>query len=331
MSHIILPKIWRVPEKEITPEPVFQNRRHFLKLMGFTAAGIAGALYASPAFAEKSTSILERMLSGPGKKLKTDFPPIPGLKSNEDYTVTRPVTDEVVALKYNNFYEFTSIKEQVWQTIDLFKTDPWKVEIAGLVEKPGVFDTDDLMRSMPLEERVYRHRCVETWAMVVPWSGFPMYDLIKKVQPKPEARYVKFVSFMDAEAAPGQKLYTRQPWPYTEGITLEEAANELAFISTGIYGHTLPAQHGAPIRLVLPWKYGFKSIKSITRIEFTSTKPATFWNTLVPREYDFEANVNPDVPHPRWSQRREKMIGTGDVYATQKYNGYGEFVASMYA
>ena len=166
--------------------------------------------------------------------------------------------------------------------------------------------------------------------MIVPWSGFPLKALIDKVEPTDQAKFVRFTSFLDRSVAPGQNM-SHTPWPYTEGLTMAEAMNELAFVGTGIYGHVLPAQHGAPLRMVLPWKYGFKSIKSITKIEFVDKAPATFWNTLVPQEYDFQANVDPDVPHPRWSQRREKMIATGDIFATRKYNGYGDWVAGLYA
>ena len=298
MSQLILPKAWQRPEKEITPENVFNNRRHFLKLMGFATAGIAGALVVPPAFAKGMEAKLTQWMIGDNQT--TGLPPIANLKRNPDYTYRRAMTKENAALTYNNFYEFTAEKELVWRTIDAFKPRPWEIAIGGLVEKPGVYDVDDFLKSFNVEERVYRHRCVETWAMVVPWVGFPLSDLIQKVQPKNNAKYIKFTSFDDPAVAPGQKRYRDLPWPYTEGLTMAEAMNELAFISTGIYGHSLPNQHGAPIRLVTPWKYGF------------------------------EANVNPDVPHPRWSQRREKMIGTGDVFATVKYNGYGDFVAELY-
>ncbi|KMP11718.1 oxidoreductase [Candidatus Nitromaritima sp. SCGC AAA799-A02] len=330
MSHIILPKIWRIPEREITLETDYHSRRHFLKLMGFAAGGIAGALYSSPAMAESIISKMGKLFQSPSAGRK--FDPIPNLERNKDYTVNRAITQEAVALKYNNFYEFTSVKDKVWTLIDRFETRPWEVEVAGLVENPAVYDIDDLIRSLPMEERVYRHRCVETWAMVAPWNGFPMKALIDKVKPTSKAKYIKFVSFLNPEIAPGQKNASyRQPWPYTEGLSMKEAMNELTFLATGIYGHTLPPQHGAPVRLVVPWKYGFKGIKSIVKIEFTSKRPATFWNTLIPHEYGFTANVNPAIPHPRWSQRREKMIGTGDVFATQIHNGYGNYVAYLYA
>jgi len=329
MSQLILPKAWQRPEKEITPENVFNNRRHFLKLMGFATAGIAGALATPPAFAQGMEAKLTQWMAGNNQT--AGLPPIANLKRNPDYTYRRAMTKETVAFKYNNFYEFTVEKELVWRTIDAFKSRPWEITIGGLVEKPGVYDIDDFLKSFNnVEERVYRHRCVETWAMVVPWNGFPLSKLIKKVQPKNNAKYIKFTSFDDPAVAAGQKRYPDQPWPYTEGLTMEEAMNDLAFIATGIYGHRLPSQHGAPLRLVTPWKYGFKSIKSIVKIEFIETRPATFWNTLIPKEYGFEANVNPDVPHPRWSQKREKMIGAGDVFATVIYNGYGDFVADLY-
>jgi len=328
MSHIILPPKWNIPEKTVTPEHVFNNRRHFLKLLGFTTAGIAGALVAPPAFAQSGLTKLAEIWSG--DKEKPALPYYQNLKRNPDYTIRRPLTGEPVALKYNNYYEFSAEKDNVWKLTGKFEPHPWDVEIAGHVEHPGKFAIEDFIKQFALEERIYRHRCVETWAMVVPWSGFALMDLIKKVQPTSKARFIKFTTFQNPEMAPGQKIYHTLPWPYTEGLTMDEAQNELAFLATGIYGHALPKQHGAPIRLVTPWKYGFKSIKSIVRIEFTDSQPATFWNTLIPNEYDFTANVDPDVPHPRWSQRREKMIGTGDIFATQKYNGYGDFVASLY-
>ncbi len=329
MSHLILPKTWQRPEKEITPENVFNNRRHFLKLMGFATAGIAGGLLAPPAFAKgMETKLTEWMM---GSNRVAGLKPLENLNRNPDFTIRRAMTKENAAFKYNNFYEFSAEKEEVWKTVDAFKPRPWEIEIGGLVEKPGVYAIDDFIESFKnVEERVYRHRCVETWAMVVPWNGFPLSDLIKKVQPENKAKYIKFTSFDDPTVAPGQKRFSDLPWPYTEALTMAEAMNELAFVATGIYGHDLPGQHGAPIRLVTPWKYGFKSIKSIVKIEFTENRPSTFWNTVIPKEYGFEANIDPDVPHPRWSQRREKMIGTGDIFATMKYNGYGDYVAELY-
>ncbi|PIQ99385.1 MAG: protein-methionine-sulfoxide reductase catalytic subunit MsrP [Nitrospinae bacterium CG11_big_fil_rev_8_21_14_0_20_45_15] len=327
MSHIILPKGWNSPQREITPETVYQNRREFLQLMGFAVGGIAGALLPESAMANTGSFGL---FDNEPSRLKTDFPPVPNLKRNLDYPVSRPISSEVAALKYNNFYEFTSEKNKVWENVDAFETRPWQVKVSGLVKNPLLLDVDELIKMMPIEERVYRHRCVETWAMVVPWNGFAFSGLMAKVEPEASAKYVEFTSFYDPAVAQGQDSVVDLPWPYREALTIEEAENELTFLSTGIYGHQQPAQHGAPIRLVTPWKYGFKSIKSIVEIKFTDSRPATFWNTLIPNEYDFTANVDPLVAHPRWSQKREKMIGSGDVYATQKFNGYGEFVSHLY-
>jgi sulfoxide reductase catalytic subunit YedY len=240
----------------------------------------------------------------------------------------RPITAEVAAARYCNFYEFSSTKG-VYAYVGSFQPVPWAVEVTGLVARPQTFDIDALIRTFPLEERIYRHRCVEAWAMVVPWVGFPLAALVRHVEPLPAARFVRFVSFQRPDQAPRQ-ANTSLPWPYTEGLTLAEATNELAFLATGMYGHPLLKQHGAPVRLVVPWKYGFKSAKSIVRIEFTDRQPATFWNTVQPREYDFEANVNPQVPHPRWSQASERMLGSGEQRPTMIYNGYGEWVAALY-
>jgi sulfoxide reductase catalytic subunit YedY len=217
----------------------------------------------------------------------------------------------------------------VWRYIDRFEPEPWTVEVAGLCARPRTYDLDSLLRTFPLEERVYRHRCVEAWAMVVPWAGFPLRELIRRASPLPEARFVRFLSFhRPAEAS--RQAASSDPWPYTEGLTLEEATNELTFLATGMYGHPLLKQHGAPIRLVVPWKYGFKGAKSIVRIEFTGQQPATFWNTLQPNEYDFWANVDPEVPHPRWSQRTEWMLDTRERFDTVVYNGYGRWVGRLY-
>ncbi|MBI3610372.1 MAG: protein-methionine-sulfoxide reductase catalytic subunit MsrP [Nitrospirae bacterium] len=233
------------------------------------------------------------------------------------------------AARYNNFYEFSSDKDDVYLKVEKFSVRPWTIEISGLVEKPITFDPDDLLRLMPMEERLYRHRCVEAWAMAVPWTGFPMKAFIDTVRPLSKARFIRFTTFHPARRS--NPFTWNAPWPYTEGLTMEEAVNPLTMLVTGIYGHPLPKQHGAPLRLVVPWKYGYKSIKSIVRIEFTEQRPRTFWNTVIPEEYDFPANVNPEVPHPRWSQATEKMIGTGERRPTLLYNGYEKYVAHLYA
>ena len=209
------------------------------------------------------------------------------------------------------------------------KTRPWTVTIDGLVEKPFQTGLDDLIRKMPLEERLYRLRCVEAWAMAVPWTGFPLKALVDMARPLSSARYVKLQTFLDRSVSPGQRQ-TWYPWPYTEGMTIEEAGNELAFLVTGVYGKPLANQFGAPLRLALPWKYGFKSVKSIVRITFAEERPKTFWEALQPSEYGFWANVNPAVSHPRWSQATERVLGTDETRPTVIYNGYGDYVAHLY-
>ena len=320
MANIKIHKGWEIPENQVTPESVYINRRKFIKELGIAGAG-ALSLFGSSACAQDSKV---------AKQLEPYRAQTLDAKKNAEFTVTRQQTDEIIAATYNNFYEFTSSKTTVWRRVEKFKTRPWEIEITGLVEKPMTLDVDDLIKQMPLEERIYRFRCVETWAMVVPWIGFPMKALLEKVQPKSDAKYVRMTTFMDPDVAPHQNNF-RLPWPYVEGLTLAEAMNDLTLLVVGIYGHILPPQHGAPIRLIVPWKYGFKSIKSIVSIELTDKKPRTFWNVILPREYGFEANVNPNVPHPRWSQATEWMIPTrGKKYPTQIYNGYGEFVAHLY-
>ena len=319
MPYIKTPQEWEIPESQVTPESDYIDRRKFIKDLGIASAS-ALLLSSSTACAQKK---------GVEKQLEPFQAQKLAVENNTRFTVERPITDEVVAATYNNYYEFTSSKSTVWKRVDKFITRPWEIEISGLVEKPMTLDVDDLIKQMPIEERIYRFRCVERWAMVVPWIGFPMKALLEKVQPTAEAKYVRMLTFLDPDMAPEQHN-VRMPWPYFEGLTLAEAMNDLTLLVVGIYGHVLPPQHGAPIRLIVPWKYGFKSIKSIVSIELTDQKPRTFWNTLGPREYDFEANVNPNVPHPRWSQAKEWMIGSGDIHKTVIYNGYGSSVAHLY-
>jgi sulfoxide reductase catalytic subunit YedY len=211
-----------------------------------------------------------------------------------------------------------------------FVTSPWQIEISGLVEKPMTLEMADLPKMFSLEERIYRLRCVEAWAMIVPWTGFPLSKLIERVSPRSEAKFVRFETFNKPEQCPGVQHVRDYPWPYFEGLRLDEAMNPLTMVVTGIYGKPLPKQHGAPVRMVVPWKYGYKSIKSIVKIEFVASQPTTFWEKLQPDEYPFESNVNPNVPHPRWSQATERMIDTGDRVRTQLYNGYGNYVAKLY-
>ena len=250
-------------------------------------------------------------------------------KRNEEFKLDRPLTDEMAAARYNNFYEFSTGKRvsglgKAWDIGD------WKLEVSGLVEKPATFDMNELGKQFPYEERLYRHRCVETWYMAVPWTGFPIKTLLNHVKPLAAAKFVKFVSF-DHKKVKGTRPGTKsEPFPYTEGLTIAEAANDLAMIVTGIYGKPLPKQHGAPVRMVVPWKYGFKSAKSLVKIELVASRPVTFWPAIIPSGYDFLTNVDPTTPHPRWSQATEWDIGTKARRPTLPYNGYGEWVASLY-
>jgi sulfoxide reductase catalytic subunit YedY len=325
MPSIHIPRGWEIPEREATPEHLFLSRRKFLKAVGLASAGVV-LLGCGQSREEKKTFAQELQQSESVSPTKDLYP----AKRNTKYVLDRPLSDETVAGQYNNFYEFTEVKDRVHQLVGKFQTRPWQLEVTGLIKNSLKIDVDDLVRKIGLEERLYRHRCVEAWAMAVPWTGFSLSALIKLVEPMSSAKYVRFVAFNRPDQAPNQKEATYYPWPYFEGLTMAEAMNELTMLVTGVYGHELPKQHGAPIRLVTPWKYGFKSIKSIVKIEFTDAQPPTFWNTLVPNEYDFFANVNPKIPHLRWSQATERMIDTGERKPTQHYNGYGEFVAHLY-
>jgi methionine sulfoxide reductase catalytic subunit len=259
-----------------------------------------------------------------------ELPKIPNIKNNPQFTIVdRPITSEILAGQYNNFYEYGGTKS-IWKKAQKLPTDNWKIEVTGLVKNPQIYDLETILKKFDLEERIYRLRCVEAWSMVIPWLGFPMQKIISEVEPKSAAKFVKFTSYYDPKITKGPDFHLGNlPWPYTEGLRIEEMANELAFFAVGVYGHLLPKQHGAPLRMVTPCKYGFKGAKSIVKIEFVAEQPATFWNTIDANEYDFEANVNPTKPHPRWSQATEKFIGTGTGLSwvkkeTLPYNGYGE-------
>jgi sulfoxide reductase catalytic subunit YedY len=318
---------WEIPERLATPEDVYLNRRRFLKGLGLTGLGAVGVLVGCDRQAESQAEGEKPPLIGlPEPSATAKLYPA---KRNEKYTLDRPLTDEAIAARYNNFYEFSFNKQRVSRLVDPFKTRPWQVEVTGLVKKPQTFAIDELVKKMPLEERLYRHRCVEAWSMAVPWTGFPVKAFIDLVEPQSSAKFMRMVTFNKPDEAVGMNDDS-YPWPYFECLTMEEATNELAFFVTGIYGHELTKQHGAPMRLVTPWKYGYKSIKSIVKVEFLETQPPTFWATLVPREYEFQANVNPDIPHPRWSQASERVLGTNDRVPTLLYNGYAEFVTALY-
>jgi sulfoxide reductase catalytic subunit YedY len=310
--HVIRRRGWEIPEREATPEHIFLNRRTFLAGTG------AAALALSPELA--------------AAQRVTDMPdPSAGLypaKRNEKYTLDRPVTDEKINTNYNNFYEFGSTK-QIARAAQALKLRPWQIKLDGMVEKEQVLDIDDLLKKVQIEERLYRMRCVEAWSMSVPWSGFPMAKLVEIAKPLSSAKYVRMETFNDPAMAPGQRQRWH-PWPYTEGLTMAEATNELTLMVTGAYGKPVPKQMGAPIRLAAPWKYGFKSVKSIVRFTFTDQRPKSFWEALQASEYGFWANVNPQVAHPRWSLATEEIIGTNERKPTLLFNGYGEYVADLY-
>lgn len=305
---------WHIAEREVTPEHIFMNRRSFLQAAGIGAAGIAASGVVGTAHAAD-------------EEIKTaDLYPA---ERNTAYTVERAITDERENLTYNNFYEFGSHKRIYREAQDLV-IRPWTVTIDGMVKEPKTWDVDDLIRQAGIEERVYRHRCVEAWSMIAPWTGFSLARLLQMVEPQSGAKYVRFETFNNPEMASGQRQGW-YPWPYVEGVTIEEAANEMPFMVTGAYGKPLPKQMGAPLRLALPWKYGFKSIKSIVRITFTDERPVSFWEEIQPKEYGFWANVNPEFDHPRWSQATEEVLGgDGNRIPTLLYNGYAEQVAHLY-
>ena len=313
------PRGWEVPDRLATPEAVARLGRR--ALVGGVAT--AGALLPRAGHAQFLSLFGGSKASAPAKALA----PLGG-RRNDRYVAGRDMTPEKAATEYNNYYEFGTSK-YVSDAAQALKTDPWSIEIAGMVEKPRRIAFDDLMKQVSLQERVYRHRCVEAWAMTVPWTGFPLADLVKLAAPTSGATYLKFTTLADPKTMPGlgQSWF---PWPYVEGVTMQEANNELAFLSVGMYGKVIPPQDGAPIRVTLPWKYGFKSAKSIVKVEFTDKQPRSFWQDLQDSEYGFWANVNPAVPHPRWSQAQERLLGSGEMVPTQIWNGYGEFVAAMY-
>lgn len=303
---------WQIPESQATPESVY--RRSLLKAASWPA--IFGGL----GIGSKS-----RVALGETSSNRLDFSKV---IRNPRYVLDRPITEERLAISYNNFYEFGSHK-RIASSAQRLPLEPWSVSIDGLVEQERQIDVDDLIRQMPQEERLYRLRCVETWAMAVPWLGFPLKALVEYARPLGSARFLQMQTFYNPQVARGQSQRW-YPWPYQEGLTIDEATNELAFLAIGVYGKALPPQNGAPIRLAVPWKYGFKSIKSIVRFTFTDQRPETFWENIQYQEYGFWANVNPDIPHPRWSQAREKMLGSDEYRPTLLFNGYADQVASLY-
>ena len=319
---MLIKKSADIKSSEITDQRVYLNRRLFMR-----GAVLAGSVTA--------TGLLYRKLNPP-PAIVEERPKIAGLvKPPTDeaiqggFKVNEPLTSFEDITNYNNFYEFSTEKRSVAEEARGFVTRPWAVEVGGLAGKPKVFDLDDLLKLAPQEERIYRHRCVEGWSMVIPWAGFPLAALLKQVEPLSSARYAAFQTLLDPKRMPNQNTGVLD-WPYVEGLRLDEAMNPLAILATGMYGQTMPPQDGAPIRLVVPWKYGFKSIKSIVKIMLVADQPPTTWNIQSPNEYGFYSNVNPNVDHPRWSQRMEHRIGEFGSRPTLLFNGYAEQVGHLY-
>lgn len=307
----------KIKSADITPKEVFKNRRNLIKILtlGSLAAGLNSSLQ-SEVFAVGESN----------KKLKAKF--------NKKYSVNDKQTSFKDATTYNNFYEFGMDKDDPARYAKSLITRPWTVSVEGLVQKPQVFDFDSLIKLSVMEERVYRMRCVEGWSMVIPWNGFSLSNLLNKVEPLGNAKYVEFVTLADPKQMPGLSS-SIIAWPYLEGLRLDEAMNPLTLLTFGIYGEVLPNQNGAPVRIVIPWKYGFKSAKSIVKIRLTDKEPVTSWHRTAPMEYGFYSNVNPNVSHPRWSQSTERRIDGRNIFSskikTEMFNGYGEHVAGLYA
>ncbi len=308
---------------EITPRAAYEDRRNLLRLM---ASGAAGASLAVWAGREALAADMER----PGK-----LPALLGAKSSVAGAVTmEKATSYQDVTSYNNFYEFGTDKADPARNANTLKTTPWTVEVEGFVKKPGKYAIEDLLKLSAQEERIYRLRCVEGWSMVIPWVGYSLSELIKRVQPLGSAKYVEFVTLADKVTMPGVNSRVLD-WPYTEGLRMDEAMHPLTLLAFGMYGEVLPKQNGAPVRIVVPWKYGFKSAKSIVKIRFTDKEPATAWNKAASQEYGFYSNVNPNVDHPRWSQATERRIGEGGLFAKRRptplFNGYEAQVGQLYA
>ena len=312
-----LKKLWEIPESAATDESVFLDRRRLCK-----------AIVAGPTLLAGAGGMAGSVWAAAGDDPTVDLYPV---KRNEKYTIEpRKLTEEAHAITYNNFYEFGSHK-RIAKAAQKLNIRPWTIQFDGMIENEMTIDFDTLIRQMPMEERVYRFRCVEAWSMVVPWSGFPMKALINFAKPLSSAKYVVMQTAEQKETMPGLKQFW-YPWPYTEGLTMAEATHELTFIATGLYGKPIPRQNGAPLRLAVPWKYGFKNIKSLVKFTFTDKQPKSFWEIINKKEYGFWANVNPKIDHPRWTQASERVLGGGGKRVTTlPYNGYAEQVAGLYS
>jgi sulfoxide reductase catalytic subunit YedY len=319
-----------IKSSDITPESVYVNRRRFLQgLAGTTALALTEGAAAIPAYhLEKDAPLY------PGPEWLQ--PALRASVRNEVFSTDERPAPYTNVITHNNFYEFGLGKQDPSRKAQGFKTDPWTVEIAGEVNKPGVYNLEDLLKPHALEERIYRLRCVEAWSMVIPWMGFALGDLLKRFEPTSKAKYVEFTTLQDPEQMPGQRsFFSTLAWPYVEGLRMDEAMHPLTLLAVGLYGNALPPQNGAPFRLVVPWKYGFKSIKSIVKIRLVETMPGTSWNRTASDEYGFYANVNPAVDHPRWSQATERRLPSSlfspNIIDTQLFNGYADEVAGLYS
>lgn len=306
-----------IKSSEITAEPIYYSRRNFLKLAGVVGAGtlLAACAGLPPRVVEDAAA----------------SPVVAGAASPDILTdeYGNPLTSYDLITRHNNYYEFTTSKRGVAELAKGFRTSPWEVQVSGLVNKPKTFTLEDILKKFTRQERIYRMRCVEAWSMVIPWTGFPLAELLKEVEPTSAAQYVRFETVFRPEEMPGLKDRS-YPWPYQEGLRLDEAMHDLTLLATGIYGKDLLPQNGGPLRLVAPWKYGFKSIKSIVRIELVKEQPVTFWSAVNSAEYGFYSNVNPGKPHPRWSQAAEQRIGENGLVDTALFNGYEKQVAGLY-
>jgi sulfoxide reductase catalytic subunit YedY len=312
---MLIKKAADIRSSEITPKSLYLNRRKFLAGAAMTGAAAATALRVRELISPLSAVVAANKIEGIKKS---------------SFSTTETITPYKDVTHYNNYYEFGTEKDEPAELAKNFRTRPWKVKIDGQVEKKQELDVDTIIKMAPPEERIYRHRCVEGWSIVVPWVGFSLSELIKRVNPTSKAKFVEFTTLLDMSQMPGQQRHVLE-WPYVEGLRMDEAMNPLTLLCFGMYGEDLPNQDGAPIRIVIPWKYGFKSAKAIVRIRFTEKQPMNTWNISAPNEYGFYANVNPNVDHPRWSQAKERRLGEFLKRPTLMFNGYGDQVASMYS
>jgi sulfoxide reductase catalytic subunit YedY len=314
----------RIPSNQVTPEPAYTNRRRFLQAgLAVATMGVTAGVY------RWLNRVPPTVVDTPKLAGLTTAPATTQSRADMGFVVEEPLTPLADITHYNNFYEFGAGKEAVAGRAKDFITRPWTIAVDGLVRRPRQFGLDDVLAISPPEERIYRMRCVEAWSMVIPWAGFSLSRLLDKVEPLSSARYVAFQTLLDPARMPGQRGSVLD-WPYVEGLRIDEAMHPLTLLASGLYGRELPSQNGAPLRLVVPWKYGFKGIKSIVKITLTDTEPPTTWNLAAPNEYGFYANVNPQVDHPRWSQATEQRIGESGRRPTLPFNGYGEQVAGLY-